>query len=175
MDQNNVIQSALAGFVLLCSTACGHSNPKTYERVDRYENGQVSRRTQFVNGIKEGKMTDYYNDGKLMAERYFVKGEQEGRTLIYYPSGQLKEVQHLVDGKKQGGDTLWYEDGKIQFVSSLKDDKLHGYLRKWGPNGELIYEAKYDLDTLIEVKGQPIDRNTSAAKPSEVLKKSDGF
>ena len=78
-----------------------------------------------------------------------------------------------MDGKKQGGDTLWYEDGKIQFTSAFKEGKLQGYLRKWAPSGEQIYEAKYDLDTLLEVKGQAINRNTSAAKPSQILKKSN--
>ena len=161
-------------FALMCWTmACKNGNNASNERVERYENGQISRRTNFVNGKKEGKMTDYYNDGKCMAERYFVNDKQQGRTAIFYPSGQLKEVQYFEAGKKQGGDTLWYETGAIQFVSTLKDDKLHGYLRKWSPEGELIYEAKYDLDTLIEVKGQAINRNTSAAKPSQILKKSN--
>lgn len=167
------IRATLFSLVLILITACDQTPPKTYERIERFENGQISRRSNVVNGLKEGKMTDYYKDGKLMAERYFEKGEQQGRTVIYYPNGQIKEVQYFASGKKQGGDTLWYEDGKIQFVSTLKDDKLDGYLRKWDPNGALVYEAKYALDTLIEVKGQPIDRNTSAAKPSQVLKKSN--
>jgi hypothetical protein len=77
-----------------------------------------------------------------------VNGAQEGRTAIYYPSGQIKEVQHFIAGKKEGGDTLWYEDGKIQFVTTLKNDKKDGYLRKWNPAGDLIYEAKFSLDTL---------------------------
>jgi antitoxin component YwqK of YwqJK toxin-antitoxin module len=164
---------SLLFFAFLLQTACENSIPKTYERVEKYENGQVSRRSNIVNGLKEGKMTDYYNDGKLMAERYFEKGQQQGRTVIYYPSGQIKEVQYFEKGKKQGGDTLWYEDGKIQFVTTLKDDKKHGYLRKLGTAGELIYEAKYDMDTLVEVKGQAINRNTSAAKPSQVLRKQE--
>lgn len=151
--------------------ACTSSVPEAVEVVQHYETGTVSRCFQTVNGKKEGKMTDYYADGKLMAERWFVADRQSGRTVIYYPSGQVKEVQHLADGKKNGGDTLWYEDGHLQFVSYLQDDKLHGYLRKWAPNGTLIFEAKYDNDTLIEVKGQPIDRDVSAAKPSEVLKR----
>ncbi len=165
--------SGLFCTVVFLAISCQNSNEKTFERVEHYENGQVSRRINIINGKREGKMTDYYNDGKLMAERYFVQGEQNGKTVIYYPSGQIKEVQYYTAGKKQGGDTLWYEDGKIQFVTTLKDDKKDGYLRKWGPDGTLIYEAKYALDTLIEVKGQPINRNTSAAKPSEILKKQE--
>ncbi|MFN0174568.1 MAG: toxin-antitoxin system YwqK family antitoxin [Saprospiraceae bacterium] len=160
-------------FALLPTMACETKDPKTYERVEHYETGQVSRRFNIVNGKIEGKMTDYYNDGKLMAERYFVNGAQEGRTVIYYPSGQIKEVQYFELGKKQGGDTLWYEDGNIQFVTTLKNDKKDGYLRKWNPSGDLIFEAKYSLDTLIEVKGQKISPDNLSAKPSQIIKKKD--
>lgn len=172
MQTNPILLRILCALALL-GNACNNSAPTTYERIERYENGQIARRSNLVNGKKEGKMTDYYNDGKLMAERNFVHGLQHGRTSIYYPNGALKEVQYFENGKKQGGDTLWYEDGKIQFATMLKDDKKNGYLRKWSPTGELVYEAKYALDTLIEVKGVPIDRNTSAAKPSQVLKKGN--
>lgn len=158
---------------VLSAIACNNSAPKTYERIERFENGNISRRFNLINGKKEGKMTDYFISGKVMAERYFANDEQEGRTIIYYPEGQVKEVQYFVAGKKQGGDTLWYENGKVEFVTTLKNDKKDGYLRKWSPEGELVYEAKYAQDTLIEVKGQPIDRNTSAAKPSKLLKEKD--
>jgi antitoxin component YwqK of YwqJK toxin-antitoxin module len=158
--------------LLLSASACNApSASQPAEVVQRYQTGVVSRRFYTLNGQKQGKMTDYYNDGRLMAERQFVADKQTGRTLIYYPGGQVKEVQYYLDGKKNGGDTLWYEDGRIQFVSHLQDDKMHGYLRKWAPDGTLVFEAKYDQDTLIEVKGQPIDRNVSAAKPSAVLKR----
>ena len=103
----------------LWTIGCNKATPTTYEKVDHFENGQVSRRTNFVNGKKEGKMTDYYNDGKLMAERFFVQDLQEGRTVIYYPDGVVKEVQYFQNGKREGGDTLWYEDGKIQFVTQV--------------------------------------------------------
>ncbi len=164
---------SLLVFSLLLVNSCDKPAPTTYERVEQYDNGQVSRRFNIVNGLKEGKMTDYFKDGKIMAERYFEKGQQNGRTAIYYPNGQIKEVQYFVEGKKKGGDTLWYEDGKIQFVTTLKDGKKHGYLRKWEPDGTLTYEAKYEMDTLVEVKGQPISPNTSAARPSQTLKKKE--
>jgi len=160
-------------FALLWTTACETKSPQTYERVERYETGQISRRFNIVKGKIEGKMTDYYNDGKLMSEKYFVNDAQEGRTVIYYPSGQIKEVQHFIAGKKEGGDTLWYEDGKIQFVTTIKNDKKDGYLRKWNPAGDLIYEAKFSLDTLLEVNGQKISPDNLSAKPSQVIKRKD--
>lgn len=154
-----------------CLVACLPStDPDTYERIERYENGSISRRFHIVKGKKQGRMTDYYTDGKVLAERWFEDDRQSGRTVIYFPSGHIKEVQHYLAGKKNGGDTLWYENGQIEFVTTLEDDKKHGYLRKWHTDGTLVFEAKYDHDTLIEVKGKPIRRDVSAAKPSAVLK-----
>jgi antitoxin component YwqK of YwqJK toxin-antitoxin module len=144
----------------LLPMACGQlAEPKASERVERFETGAVSRRTPLLNGKKEGKMTDYYPDGKLMAERQFANDKQVGRTVIYYPNGLLKEVQHYTDGLKQGGDTIWYENGQVQFLTTLEQNQKHGYLRKWSPEGKLIYEAKYDHDTLVEVMGKPLDRS----------------
>jgi hypothetical protein len=152
-------------------SACAQKDTSTFEHIERYETGQISRRVNIVKGKKEGIMTDYYNDGSLMAERNFVGGVQEGRTVIFYPGGQIKEAQYFENGKKQRGDTLWYENGKVQFATTFQDDKKHGYLRKWNPEGELIYEAKFDLDTLLEVNGNKIDSDNQSAKPTP-LKKS---
>ncbi len=157
-------------FLSCCTTAC-KEEPEV--RIERYENGQISRKSTLVNGKKEGLMTDYYNNGSLMAERHFQNGLQQGRTVIYYPGGKLKEVQHYLNGKKDGGDTLWYENGSIQFVSTLKEDKLHGYLRKWATDGQMIYEARYDMDTLVEVKGAPVQKSNTSAIPSAILKKKE--
>lgn len=160
-------------FSLCFAFACQNPAPNTTERLEYYETGEVYRRAKLVDGKLEGCMTDYYKDGKVLSERYFERGLQQGRTVFYYPNGQMKEVQYFEAGKKERGDTLWYENGNIQFVTTLKDDKKDGYLRKWDDAGALIYEAKYSMDTLIEVKGQPIGPNSAAAKPSQVLKRKD--
>ena len=170
----------LVALFILCAAACKEKTqtpppgPQSAERVERYENGAVSRRVMIVDGKKEGKMTDYFNDGKIMGERWFKNGLQEGRTVMYYPSGKVKEVQYYTQGKQQQGDTIWYEDGRIQFTVFFKDDKKQGYLRKWGTDGKLVFESKYDRDTLIEVKGKPIPResvNTRSAGDTLIRRK----
>jgi len=105
---------------------------------------------------KEGKMTDFYPDGKIKGERLFKNDKQIGKTTLFFPSGQVKEVQYYVDGFKEGGDTLWYENRQPQFVMDYKAGKRHGYLRKWSPEGELIYEARFEMDSLVEVKGEKV-------------------
>jgi len=148
----------LACLSLFLTTGC-KNDPKPaepQEQVDYYGTGEVQRRFMHIGGKKEGKMTDFYPDGKIRGERFFANDKQIGKTTLFFPSGQVKEVQYYVDGFKEGGDTLWYENRQPQFVMEYKAGKRHGYLRKWSPEGEMIYEARFEMDSLVEVKGERV-------------------
>ncbi len=152
---------------LLATLACNQSQPsrdtpaattdsQPQENIINYPNGPISQRVMVVNGMKEGKMIQYYYDGKVKSELWFEHDKQVGRTVVYYPEGQIKEVQYYDKGLKQRGDTIWYASGKIQFTVPFVDNHKHGYLRKWDEDGKLVFESRYDMDSLVEVKGQPI-------------------
>ena len=106
-------------------------------------------------------MTEYYKDGKKKGDRLFKNDIQIGKSTFYYPSGKVKEVQYYEEGKITGGDTLFYDTGEPEFLRTYTKGILDGYLRKWAPDGTIIYEAKYSNDTLVEVKGEPIKRDTT--------------
>ena len=148
----------LLSIVWICSCKPDESKPK--EIVQNYGTGQVSRRYTEVNHKKEGLMTDYYPSGKLKAERLFENDMQVGKTTLYYESGKTKEVQYYQDGKLAGGDTVFYEDGKPQMMLNFTSGVKNGYIRSWGPDGSITYEAKYSMDTLVEVKGKAIEPDT---------------
>lgn len=160
-----IIWFCIFSLFFLFANACKDSAPGNYERLERYIDGAVKSRVQIVNGKKEGLMTDYYPDGKVWGERMFQNDLQTGRTVFYFPEGQIKEVQYYIEGKKHGGDTIWYQNGKIQFTVLLENDKKNGYLRKWSPEGALVYEARYEMDTLVEVKGEPVRTRSAPATP----------
>ncbi|HMR89192.1 MAG TPA: hypothetical protein PKD51_13620 [Saprospiraceae bacterium] len=130
----------------------------TQEIKENYGTGETSRVFTRVNGKIEGKMTDYYPSGKLMGERFFENDKQIGKTTLFYEDGSVKEVQYYENGLKNGGDTVFYEDGKPKFAVTLKDEKKNGYLRKWDEDGSLIYEAKFEMDTLVEVGGESLKK-----------------
>ena len=155
------LTAALAGVLSLFSCKQAPSTPQTVEKTEQYGTGAVSRRYHETDGKKQGLMTDYYPDGSRKAERWFDDDRQTGRTVLYYPSGAVKEVQYYQDGKKEGGDTLFYENGRVEFAVHFHQEKKHGYLRKWSPEGDLVFEAKYAMDSLVEVKGQSIRPDTT--------------
>jgi antitoxin component YwqK of YwqJK toxin-antitoxin module len=128
-------------FLLLIGNFCTEKpkEQQSYERIERFENGAISRRVQIANGEKQGLMTDYYPDGRLLAERWFKDDRQDGRTVIYYSSGKIKEAQYYQHGEQHGGDSIWYENGQLQFTVFFQNGKKNGYLRKWLPDGELVY------------------------------------
>lgn len=155
------LTAAFASAILLLSCNQAPQTPQIVEKTEQYGTGALSRRYQEIDGKKQGLMTDYYPDGRLKAERWFEDDKQAGRTVLYYPDGAIKEVQYYQDGKKEGGDTVFYENGRVQFVVHFHEEKKNGYLRKWSPEGDLVFEAKYAMDSLVEVKGQAIQPDTA--------------
>lgn len=149
--------------ILLVGNFCSEKpkEQQSYERIERFENGAISRRIQIVNGEKQGLMTDYYPDGRLLAERWFKDDRQHGRTAIFYPSGKIKEVQYYQAGEQHGGDTIWYENGQVQFTVFFQNNMKNGHLLKWGLSGDTIFEALYSNDTVVEIQGQPVKRDST--------------
>jgi antitoxin component YwqK of YwqJK toxin-antitoxin module len=152
--------SVLAIGILLSGCSADHSKNKAQDKVneviENYGTGETSRTFTRINGKIEGLMTDYYPSGALKGERYFKDNKQVGKTVIYFESGAIKEVQYYENGLRNGGDTIFFESGLIQYISEFKDEKKNGYLKIFDITGNMTYEAKFAMDTLIEVGGKSV-------------------
>lgn len=125
-------------------------------REKKFPSGELQSRWTEVDGRIEGEMKEYDIQGRLRAERNFLNGQETGKSIFYNEQGGIAEVQYYKDGIKEGGDTMFDASGRPRFVLSYKDGKKHGFLRKWSDDGSLLYEARFDMDTLVEVRGQKI-------------------
>jgi antitoxin component YwqK of YwqJK toxin-antitoxin module len=162
MNTSNLISLIIICFFtsfIFVNSGCKRK-PEKIEVVQNYGTGEISRRYTKIDGKKEGLMIDYYPNGKLKGERIFENDIQVGKTTIYHKNGRIKEVQYYTDGKIHGGDTLFYETGQPEMVINFNKGQKDGYLRKWAQDGSLIYEAKYQNEVLVEVKGEPLVRDT---------------
>jgi antitoxin component YwqK of YwqJK toxin-antitoxin module len=160
-----MLKPAITACLILLLAACQQQAEQPKEVLQKFASGEVSRRHHEINGKKEGLMTDYFLDGKVRSERLFKNDVQMGRSVFYYPQGQIKETQFFDEkGWKQGSDSTFFESGKLQMLLGFEDNKKHGYLRKWSANGELIFEAKYERDTLVEVKGKQLKKSGGQAQ-----------
>lgn len=146
----------LCGCIFL--TYCETDKSKPVEILQNYATGEPSRRYFEVNGKKEGTMTDYYPRGQIKATRLFKNDIQVGRTILYYKNGKIQESQYYSNGVKHGGDTIFHENGLPRLAIQFTEGKKNGYVRTWDMEGKLIFEAKYEMDSLKEVKGKAIQR-----------------
>ncbi len=153
---HNAILMTVMGMILSCTSG----KPQAEEIIQYYGTGEISRRHTMVNGKKEGRMTEYNPDGSIRSERDFKDDIQVGKSVFYYPGGEIKEVQYYENGQIHGGDTVFYTNGTPQFLRNFNQGQLDGYIRKWDSTGVVIYEARYENFILVEVNGEPIDRDT---------------
>jgi hypothetical protein len=153
--QTFVLRFLALFFSIVFILSCDSGAPK--EVKEYFESGELKSHFYLKDGKKEGEFTEYLIDGSLKTKYQFENDLQSGKTVHFYRDGKLKEVQYFVAGKRENGDTVFYPDGKIQFTTDFKEDMKHGYLRKWDENGEIFFEAKYDMDKLIEVNGVNVD------------------
>lgn len=157
MNANLIRLLVLCFFSLMVTVNSGcKREPEKIEVVQNYGTGEISRRYTKIDGKKEGLMIDYYPSGSLKGERMFENDIQVGKTTIYHKNGKIKEVQYYTDGKIHGGDTLFYDTGQPEMVLTFNKGLKDGYVRKWSQDGTLIYEAKYENEILVEVKGKPL-------------------
>lgn len=140
---------------IISFNACDSGAPQ--EVKVHYESGELHKQYFVRNGKKEGEYLDYRRNGTIRSRLQFVNDLQSGKTIFYTEDGKIREVQYYIDGKREYGDTLFYPEGGIEFTTDFKNGLKHGYLRKWDKNGEIFFEAKYDMDKLIEVNGENVD------------------
>ncbi len=128
------------------------------EQVLKYASGSVKQRIPMLNGKKHGEILEYYLTGELKSKASFKDDEQTGKTVYYFKSGNIQEIQYFKDNKLEYGDTSFYENGSIEKIVEFTNGLKNGYIKKFDSTGVMYFNAKYNMDTLIEVKGVPLQR-----------------
>lgn len=127
------------------------------EKIYHYPNGETYK-VQMINGKKQGEMIEYYQTGEIKSKSQFINDVQTGRMVRYFKNGAIREVQYFEGNKQQNGDTTFYENGNLQFIVEYTDGIKNGYVKKYDSTGTMYFNAKYRMDTLIEVKGVPLQK-----------------
>lgn len=89
------------------------------ERVDGlaetfHDNGQLSSRTNYVDGEMDGELLTYYPDGTLESRSTRRKGKLNGTSTFYYPDGKVKSTLDYVNDAAEGWSRIWRQDGKLE-------------------------------------------------------------
>jgi antitoxin component YwqK of YwqJK toxin-antitoxin module len=153
MNKHKVFLSLL--IIIFMFNAC--KNEKS-EIINKYPSGKISRKIPLINGLKEGDLVEYYESGEIKSVSPFVNDRQTGKTVYYFKNGKIQEVQYFDKNVQILGDTSYYEDGKIKFIVEYSNGVKNGYIKKFDSTGTMYFNAKYRMDTLIEVDGVPLGK-----------------
>ncbi len=91
---------------------------------DTHENGQVSLKGKYADGLKTGLFLEYYDNGQLKKSSNFFMGTEEGKIEEFHKNGNIKTSYKLIDGKiRDGLFKLYDEEGyveKLEFFNNYK-------------------------------------------------------
>lgn len=122
------------------------SGRKHGEEIVYFEDGTISERTAFMNGVQDGLHEQYFPGGQLKHRAAYVRGEGEGVMTWYYPDGRKEVEGRLVSGERDG---IWYyfnTDGsvRVQLVyehgNFIKDKKENGIFKVYCDDEQLRSE-----------------------------------
>lgn len=108
-----------------------------------YDNGQISRRKFYKDGLADGMGYSWHRNGQLAGRCSFKAGKLEGVGQEWYENGQLKSRRNYVNGNREGLSETWYPTGRQQTRWNYKDDKLDGLCELWDGGGDLLSQTHY--------------------------------
>ncbi|SVE38063.1 uncharacterized protein METZ01_LOCUS490917, partial [marine metagenome] len=113
------------------------TTPFTGSDVSYYENGQLKRKGNFIDGKEDGLHESYYENGQLDFRGNYKNGEEEGLFEQYYDNGQLEMRGNFIDGKEDGLKESYYDEGQLKVRGNFIDGKMVGLFEVYNENGQL--------------------------------------
>lgn len=122
------------------------------------EQGQISNRAHFADGVLSGEAQAFHPNGRLAERGPYLEGQRNGLHQTWWPDGREKSRLNFLHGKPQGWSLLYFangqldqknlfEDGVMLSTQSWRDDgtplhaveyvdgRKHGLERRWGEDG----------------------------------------
>ncbi len=87
------------------------------------EQGQVSNRAHFADGVLSGEAEAFHPNGRLAERGTYLDGRRTGLHQAWWPDGREKSHLHYVHGEKHGLERSWAEDG-TRTVCAWQDGRL---------------------------------------------------
>lgn len=113
-----------------------------------YDNGQISRRKFYKDGLAEGMGYSWHRNGQLAGRCTFKAGKLDGVGQSYYDNGALEERSTYKAGKREGVSEEWYDNGQLKARRTYKAGRREGVSERWHINGQLSERCSYKDDKL---------------------------
>ena len=111
--------------------------------IELYENGIITRKATFKNGLINGWAIYYYPNG-LVKRKYFAKNDiKDGIEYSYFEDGKINIKRTYKDGKKEGSEIIYYRNGKVDRTLFYKNNKANGIEHAYYEDGNLKYTRNW--------------------------------
>ena len=97
----------------------GCGGPTIDKSSDEYDYISKSKKiTTFKGEPFTGILTETYNNGQLSVKTPYKEGKKDGSYESYYENGQLKSKTSYQKNKRDGSYESYYENGKLRYKTS---------------------------------------------------------
>ena len=84
------------------------------ECITKKQSGEIIEKSEYVNGLLNGKYRTWYVNGQLECECTCIRNRIEGDHKMWYENGQIMEHSFYIDGLKDGISKEWNINGKLK-------------------------------------------------------------
>ncbi|TGK01689.1 hypothetical protein EHO59_11310 [Leptospira semungkisensis] len=123
----------------------------------------VVRKTQYVNGLRDGLETDIYPDGRTASERTYSKGKKEGTHKGWHENGKRRFHYEFKNDQFDGESWEWYSSGELYTFGKFKEGRAIG--RKiWRKSGQIYLNQVYFHENSFGLPGSKICKRVKGAE-----------
>jgi antitoxin component YwqK of YwqJK toxin-antitoxin module len=126
-------------------TSVGGSDEDTFniypfnQKSSYYDNGQLKKKRNYVNGKKEGEWITYYENGKISLTENYLHGKKEGECIEYNELGQISFKSNYINGVIM--ERINYENGRKLFMVIYVNGQENGEQIDYYENGNIKWKS----------------------------------
>ncbi|WP_460220525.1 hypothetical protein [Psychroserpens sp. MEBiC05023] len=116
-----------------------------------FDNGNVSREMEYLNGDLINTYKSYFYSGKVENEIDYKLGEYQGVVINYFPNGKVKKLTNYLFGNRHGVSKTFREDGTIEKEKKYHNDKIINS-KQYNKKGTLVKTKHYFDENVYRIE-----------------------
>ncbi|MCC2680137.1 MAG: hypothetical protein K0R29_2713 [Pseudobdellovibrio sp.] len=113
---------------------------------------EVTRETEYKNGIKDGVQKEIYANGKTASVGTFKNENKDGTFEGWYPSGKRRFHYEYKNGQYHGESWEWYESGPVYLFAKFSEGKAIGK-KVWREDGKIFLNHVFPGQNVFGLPG----------------------
>lgn len=107
-----------------------------------YDNKQLKKELNYINGKIEGNVIEYNKDGKIIEKKHYSNGVLNGEATSTNPQGYIKQ-SYYKNGVLNGQYQELFANGNVSVKGAYENDKKNGIWIYYEENGNIKEEIGY--------------------------------